>query len=177
MNGVIIILSVNQFQHKFSWFAIFILDKKGFTMFTFTKIVNEEQAKQFIEFATKKFSTIQQLIEWLKPIRDELGIVEQKEFSITLHKKNQLQKTDYVIPRKQKKHIDYLMLNFDNKGTIILIGYIYESCQDNIILGKVDFSESQHYCKNFIDLKIKIDQYHDAVKQAQQIYDEVIPSL
>lgn len=41
----------------------------------FTKIVNEEQAEQFVDFVNKKFSTIQQLIEWLKPFRDEIGVV------------------------------------------------------------------------------------------------------
>ena len=129
----------------------------------FTKITNEEQAMQFVEFTTKKFNTIQQLIEWLKLIRDELGVVEQKEFSMPLHDN-----------KNQQKQIDYLMLNFDNKGTVILTGYIYENWRENYISGKVDFSENQHYCKNFIDLKIKVDQYHDVVKQAQQIYDEIM---
>lgn len=131
-----------------------------------TKIVNEEQAEKFVEFATKKFSTIKQLIEWLKLIRDELGIVEQKEFSMPLHDNE-----------NQRKQFDYLILNFDNKGSVLFTGHIYENCQDNFIVGKTDFSESQYYCKNFIDLKIKIDQYHDAVKQAQQIYDEIIARL
>ena len=141
-------------------------------MFTFTKIVNEEQAEELIDFTTKKFSTIKQLIEWLEPIRDELGIVEQKEFSMPVHDKKQPKNN--LIPIRHPKQIDYLILNFDNKGTVILTGYIYENCQDNCIYGKVDFSESQHYCKNFIDLKIKVDQYHDAIKQAQQIYDEIM---
>ena len=132
----------------------------------FTKIVNEEQAEQFVDFVNKKFSTIQQLIEWLKPFRDEIGVVEQKEFSMPLHDNN-----------RKRKQIDYLILNFDNKGTVILTGYIYEHWRDNFILGKVDFSENQHYCKNFVDLKIKIDQYHEAVKQTQQIYDEIVRCL
>lgn len=145
-------------------------------MFTFTKIVNEEQAEKFVEFATKKFSTIKQLIEWIKPICDELGIVEQKEFSMPVHDKKQLN-TKICIPIKQPKQFDYLILNFDNKGTVLFTGHIYENCQENFIVGKTDFSESQYYCKNFIDLKIKVDQYHDAVKQAQQIYDEIIARL
>ena len=131
-----------------------------------TKIVNEAQAEKFVEFATKKFSTIKQLIEWLKLIRDELGVVEEKEFSMPLHDNE-----------NQPKQFDYLILNFDNKGMVLFTGHIYENCQENFIVGKTDFSESQYYCKNFIDLKIKVDQYHDAVKQAQQIYDEIISRL
>lgn len=131
-----------------------------------TKIVNEEQAEKFVEFATKKFSTIKQLIEWLKLIRDELGVVEEKEFSMPLHDNE-----------NQPKQFDYLILNFDNKGMVLFTGHIYENCQESFIVGKTDFTESQYYCKNFIDLKIKVDQYHDAVKQAQQIYDEIISRL
>lgn len=154
------------------------MSKEKFTMFTFTKIVNEEQAEKFVEFSTKKFSTIKQLIEWLKPICDELGIVEQKEFSMPLHdNKSKIKQIDCGLTIKRKNQTDYLMLNFDNKGTVLLIGYIYENLRDNIIIGKVDFSDNQYYCKSFIDLKIKVDQYHDVLKQAQQIYDEIVPCL
>ena len=129
----------------------------------FTKITTETQAQEFIEFATKKFQSIEKLKDWLNPISDELGVVSQAEFTLIClgNDKNQ----------RKKRH--FLMLDLGEKKTIIFVGNVYENWRDNSVFGTVDFSEEQNYAKTFFDLRAKNEQYIEHLKQTEKMYNEI----
>lgn len=137
--------------------------KKGLATFMFTQITTEEQAKEFVEFVTKKFQSVETLKDWLNPISDELGVVSQAEFTLIClgNDKNQ----------KNKRH--FLFLDLGEKKTIIFVGNVYENWRDNTIFGTVDFSEEQNYAKTFFDLRAKNDQYMEHFKQTEKMYNEI----
>jgi len=129
----------------------------------FTKITTEEQAKEFIEFATKKFQSIENLKDWLNPISDEFGVLAQAKFTMSFHGNDQLK-------RKQR---NFLMLNFGENKNIILVSSVYENWRENAIFGTVDFSEEQNYAKTFFDLQAKNEQYMEYLKQTEKMYNEI----
>ena len=129
----------------------------------FTKITTETQAQEFIEFATKKFQSIEKLKDWLNPISDELGVNSQAQFTIFCHGND----------KNQRKQRCFLLLDLGEKKTIIFVGNVYENWRDNAIFGTVDFSEKQNHAKTFFDLRAKNEQYMEHLKQTETIYNEI----
>ena len=129
----------------------------------FTKIVTENQADELVEFVTEKFKSLDNLIDWLNPISDELGVVAQTQFTVPCNENDSYQ-------RKQR---NFLMLNFGNNKTIIFVINVHKNWRDNHIFGIVDFSEGQKHAKTFVDLQLKNEQYINHLKQTQEMYKEI----
>lgn len=125
----------------------------------FTKITTEEQAKEFAHFASDKFKSINNLKDWLNPIADDLGIVEQVEFSIPMPFRGHYE--------KDMKQRDFLMLTFGENQTVVFVGKVYENWRNNFMSVIVDFSDKDNYSKKIIDLKNK----HEArIKLTSEIH-------
>ena len=129
----------------------------------FTKITTETQAQEFVEFAAKKFQSIEKLKDWLNIISDELGVISQDQFIMSCHGNDQYK-------RKQR---NFLMLNFGENKNIIFVGNVYENWRDNSVFGTVDFSEKQDYAKTFFYLLAKNEQYMEHWKQTEKMYNEI----
>ncbi len=129
----------------------------------FTKIVTENQADELVEFVTEKFKSLDNLIDWLNPISDELGIVSQTQFTVPCNENDSYQ-------RKQR---NFLMLDFGKNKTIIFVINVHKNWRDNHIFGIVDFSEGQKHAKTFVDLQLKNEQYINHLKQTQEMYKEI----
>ncbi len=132
-------------------------------MFMFTKIITENQAKEFVQFATKKFKMVEHLRDWILPVSDELGVVPKTEFTIICLGNDKAQ-------IKQRR---FLMLELGENKTIIFVGNVYQNWHNNTILGTVDFSEEQNHVKTFIDLQVKNEQYFEQLKQTEKMHYEV----
>lgn len=132
-------------------------------MSMFTQITTEEQAKEFVEFVTKKFQSVETLRDWIQPISDELGVVSKAQITIFCHGNN----------KNQIKERCFLMLDLGEKKTILFVGNVYENWRDNCVYGTVDFSEEQNYAKTFFDLRAKNEQYMEHFKQTEKMYNEI----
>jgi hypothetical protein len=140
-------------------------------LFSFAKIITENQAKEFVQFVAEEFKTIGKLKEFINPISDELGVISQAEFTMPVYDKNN---------PTQLQERNCLMLNFGENKTIIFVGNYYEDSFANFIYGTIDFSEKQYYAATFTYLKTKNEQYLEYLEQfgksdkTEKIYKQMI---
>ena len=119
-------------------------------------LINHEQAKNFIQdicFAMKKFSSIQEIFNYIQPLQESLGCsIKQASLSNLPIGWIDLDVWQYLInkkPQEMKLGRKFLLLEFSNKNSILFIEHCFVDSNSNTIQVQIDFDEHNQSLRLF----------------------------
>ena len=114
-------------------------------------LINHEQAKNFLQdicFAMKKFSSIQEIFNYIQPLQESLGCsIKQAILSNLPFGWIELDVWQHLInkkPQEMKLGRKFLLLEFSNKNSILFTEHCFVDSNSNTIQVQIDFDEREH---------------------------------
>lgn len=130
-------------------------------------LINHEQAKNFIQdicFAMKKFSSIQEIFNYIQPLQESLGCsIKQASLSNLPFGWIELDVWQHLInkkPQEMKLGRKFLLLEFSNKNSILFTEHCFVDSNSNTIQVQIDFDEHKQYQSLRLVKKFELFMHH-----------------
>lgn len=130
-------------------------------------LINHEQAKNFIQdicFAMKKFSSIQEIFNYIQPLQESLGCsIKQASLSNLPIGWIELDVWQHLInkkPQEMKLGRKFLLLEFSNKNSILFTEHCFVDSNSNTIQVQIDFDEHKQYQSLRLIKKFELLMHH-----------------